>query len=623
MRLAAAFVNSTPLDWEGNFRSCSLALGMARGQGAQVVCLPELCLSGYGCEDAFLSHGTTGRALQFLQKILAQTEGLIASLGLPLEFEGSLYNVAALCVDGELVALIPKQHLADDGIHYEPRWFKAWPAGRRERIKVFGKDLPLGDWIVKIAEASIGFEICHDAWVKDRPCAALKARGANLILCPSASHFSLGKYSLREKLVLEAAGHDLSYIYTNLMGNEAGRAIYDGGAMIADGSGMRARGLRFSYHDAGVVSADIDLKPTTPESGVIEIPYRSPRQSMASPQVQGGPLPYTPMSMNDEFTSAAALGLFDYLRKSKARGFTLSLSGGADSAATAALVYAMRTLATQELGEAGFSKRLGHTEPLLRCVYQATENSSSITREAARTVAQAVGASFAEFDIESLVRDVRKMVEKTLGRALSWEQDDLTLQNLQARVRSPGIWALANATGTLLLATNNRSEAAAGYATMDGDTSGGLAPLAGIGKHFLRAWLRDYEKILPDLHRVNMQEPTAELRPPAAGQTDERDLMPYEILDAIELLAVRDHLPPLKVFDQLSAEFSVHESKTLGQWIIRYFQLFSRSQWKRERLAPSFHLDDHNLDPRNWYRFPILSGNYDVELLELRGRLDL
>jgi NAD+ synthase (glutamine-hydrolysing) len=604
MRLAAAFINSTPLDWEGNLRRCSLALGMARGKGAQLVCLPELCLSGYGCEDAFLSADTQDRVLQSLKKILPQTEGLIASLGLPIQFETSLYNVAALCIDGELIALIPKQNLADDGIHYEPRWFKAWPAGRRERVQILGLDLPLGDWLIKVDEATIGFEICHDAWVKDRPCLSLKERGANLILCPSASHFSLGKHALREKLVLEAARHDLAYIYTNLMGNEAGRAIYDGGAMIADESGMRAKGQRFSFQDAGLVCADLDLKSFATGEGIIEIPYRRPRAN-AGLKLSDEGLTHRSLSVNEEFTQAVALGLFDYLRKSRARGFMLSLSGGADSAACASLVCAMRELATKELGEADFLKRLGYAEPLLTCVYQSTQYSSSVTREAAQGLAKALGVSFIEFDIEPLVRD------------------DLVLQNLQARVRSPGIWALANASATLLLATNNRSEAAVGYASMDGDTSGGLAPLAGIGKHFLRAWLRDREKVLPALHAVNLQEPTAELRPAAAGQTDEGDLMPYEILDTIERAAVLEHQSPREIFDALSQKFSKYETLELGRWVILYFQLFSRNQWKRERLAPSFHLDDHNLDPRTWYRFPILSGNYEMELSELRLKLGL
>src|SRR5476651_369814 len=130
------------------------------------------------------------------------------------------------------------------------------------------------------------------------------------------------------------------------------------------------------------------------------------------------------------------------------------------------------------------------------------------------------------------------MVEQGLGRKLSWKTDDIALQNIQARVRSPGIWMVANLQNALLLATSNRSEAAVGYATMDGDTAGGLSPIAGIDKAFLRRWLVWLEQQgplgigpIPELAAVNAQAPTAELRPPSATQTDEADLMPYEILD--------------------------------------------------------------------------------------------
>jgi NAD+ synthase (glutamine-hydrolysing) len=620
--VASAFINSTPLDWAGNLRECSMALALARGAGARLALLPELCLSGYGCEDAFLSPNTRLRSLNCLEKLIPQTEGLIAVAGLPIEFEGRLYNTVAVMVDAVLQAVIPKQNLAGNGIHYEPRWFNPWKMGKRAEVPLFGGKVPSGDWIVNCGQALIGFEICHDAWIEDRPCKGLAARGANLILCPSASHFALGKHAKREALVKSAG---LPYIYSNLMGNEAGRVIYDGGAMISDGKAIVARGARFSYQGAGVVAADIELRPASAGEGVLEISGFSPSPA-ADSGVQGPRGKGTMKGEGDsfwEFESAVALGLFDYLRKSKAKGFMLSLSGGADSAASAVLVEHLRQSAIAELGHENFSARLGHAEPLLSCVYQATANSSSATREAARALAQALGAAFYEFEIETLVNQYKCLAETALKRKLDWEHDDLTLQNLQARVRSPGVWALANATGTLLLATNNRSEAAAGYTTMDGDSSGSLAPIAGMGKHFLRQWLKKREPGLPALRAINAFEPTAELRPPAAGQTDEGDLMPYEVLDSIERLASLEGKSPAEVHAAILKLFPGHESSLLGNWVVKFFRLWSRSQWKRERLAPSFHLDEHHVDPRSWRRDPILSGSYEAELAELRAALGL
>ena len=261
---------------------------------------------------------------------------------------------------------------------------------------------------------------------------------------------------------------------------------------------------------------------------------------------------------------------------------------------------------------------------LLCCAYQPTDNSSDVTRNAATGVAEAIGATFYILDVQHIVESYERLIGDAVGRTLTWEQDDITLQNIQARARGPSVWMLANMRGALLLSTSNRSEAAVGYATMDGDTCGGLSPIAGIDKAFLRPWLRWLEtegpvglKPIPALHAINVQAPTAELRPQGSEQTDEGDLMPYLVLDAIERLAIGDKLPPADCLEILGSEFRDYDDETLRAWVKRFFQLWSRNQWKRERYAPSFHVDDKNLDPKTWCRFPILSGGFERELSEL------
>ncbi len=161
------------------------------------------------------------------------------------------------------------------------------------------------------------------------------------------------------------------------------------------------------------------------------------------------------------------------------------------------------------------------------------------------------------------------------------------------------------------MATSNRSEAAQGYATMDGDTSGGLSPLAGIDKDFLRQWLRWLElegpvqfPPIPALALVNQQAPTAELRPKEMSQTDEADLMPYPLLNAIEKAAIRDRQTPYEIFCLLRVRFGEYDEQQLLIWIERFFNLWTRNQWKQERFAPGFHLDDESVDPKTWCRFP-------------------
>ena len=420
---------------------------------------------------------------------------------------------------------------------------------------------------------------------------------------------------------------------------------------------MLAIGKRLSYKPLTLTSCVVDVDSTRmarartgsfepevdgDESDVIQVEFEIPRSDVHLPKVVNESWMIETDVKEEEFTRAVCLGLFDYMRKSRSRGFVVSLSGGCDSASVVALVATMLKLAEQELGFEATCQRLGSfltgkggptnsaelINRLLTTVYQSTKNSGPVTRNAAKDVAQAVGATHYEFDVDDIVMKYREIVSDSIGEKLNWNDHDITLQNIQARVRSPSVWMLANLNYALLLSTSNRSEAAVGYATMDGDTSGGLSPVAGIDKAFLRKWLVWMEKAgpdgigpIPELVSVNEQQPTAELRPPEDKQTDEDDLMPYEILDAIERLAIRDKLVPIEVLKHLVVEFSQFDQPQLGAWTIRFFRLWCRNQWKRERYAPSFHLDDENLDPKTWCRFPILSGGYQYEIEQLETYL--
>lgn len=648
--VAAAELNQIPLDWPGNLARARRAIARARDEGARIVCLPELCLTGYGCEDAFHSPGLVARAWAQLHAILPDTRGLVVSVGLPVLYRNALYNAAALCVDGEVRGFVPKRHLAGDGLHYEPRWFKPWPAHERATLEYDGTAHPIGDLWFDVGGLRIGFEICEDAWVAERPGAQLSLRGVDVILNPSASHFAFGKIAVRRGFVTEGSrAFGATYVYANLLGNESGRAIYDGGSLVASGGRILAQGRRFSFDDVRTTTATVDVDLTRmsqartasfrPRVGddpcSVRVPFEWPKEPVHARPAE--PLPAWesgPDVKEEELTRAVALALYDYGRKSHSRGFVVSLSGGADSAVCACLVGLMAEFASREIGLERVAKsfRAGPVDSvralvrrLLVTAYQATRHSGDVTRDAARAVADGVGSEHLELDVDALVAGYRAIVEEAIGRPLTWEQDDITLQNVQARTRSPSVWMLANIRGSLLLATSNRSEAAVGYATMDGDTSGGLSPIAGIDKNYLRRWLRWLEAKgpegigpMPALAAVNRQQPTAELRPSEKKQTDEDDLMPYDFLDVVERGAVRDRRTPAEILTLTRQEFPQHPLALQLAWIERFFRLFTRNQWKRERFAPSFHLDDESLDPKTWCRFPILSGGYETELEEMR-----
>ncbi|MFP6692169.1 MAG: NAD(+) synthase [Pirellulales bacterium] len=633
------------------------AIRTARDNDVSILCFPELCITGYGCEDAFHAPGVCETALSVLEEILPETQNLILSLGLPVQFSGGLFNAACLITDCRIVGFAAKQNLAGEGIHYEPRWFKPWPADTHAELEVGGQSHPLGDLIFDCGGVLIGFEICEDAWVADRPGRDLSAGGADVILNPSASHFAFGKQEIRRRFVLEGSrAFGVTYVYANLLGNEAGRAIYDGGTMIASRGQMLREGPRFSFRHDVLTTAIVDIDATRLQRARVNSFQPDVTDERSSPVRRAFQFPSIPPTAEsatvaawesgdsvkeEEFSRAVALGLFDYLRKSRSHGFVVSLSGGADSSSVATLVALAIRFAIDELGIDGLRQKLGYiseldgqlspneiTRQLLTCVYQSTRNSSDTTRDAARALSAAIAAEFLEFDVDNIVQEYVQIVATGVGRELTWDRDDVALQNIQARARAPGVWMVANLRGALLLSTSNRSEAAVGYATMDGDTSGGLSPIAGIDKAFLRQWLAWMERQGPAgvgqvaaLAEVNALQPTAELRPLSAGQTDEVDLMPYEVLDAIERAAIRDKHMPLDVFRLIEVQFAQFPREQLGVWTEKFFRLWTRNQWKRERYAPSFHLDDENLDPKTWCRFPILSGGFERELAELKSAL--
>ncbi|MCH7396700.1 NAD(+) synthase [Belliella sp. DSM 107340] len=609
LKIACATVNQTPLDWEGNFKNISDAIKIAQKDNADILCLPELSITGYGSEDLFLSYWYPQKALSQLEKLIPLCEDITVIVGLPVRIQEKVYNCVAIIENAELKGFVAKQFMAIDGVHYEFRWFTPWKESEVISFDFFGKEIPLGDLVFEKNGVSYGFEICEDAWRGDlRPGFRLKDRKIDVIFNPSASHFAMGKSILREELVRESSTlFDTTYCYINLLGNEAGRMIFDGEIMVSKNGKLLLKNKLLSYSDFQVLYFQYDK---TQES---------------YPEID------SQHNKNEEFAQAASLGLFDYMRKSRSKGFVLSLSGGADSSSIAVLVAEMVKRGVAELGLPAFIKKLGivlipkTNNPIKEIVnqifttaYQASDNSSYATFNSAKALAESIGARFYNWEISEEVKSYTEKIEKAIGRRLTWEKDDITLQNIQARTRSPIIWMLANIENALLLTTSNRSEGDVGYTTMDGDTSGSISPIASVDKYFILQWLKWAEIELghPVLQKVNALQPTAELRPNENHQTDEQDLMPYSVILEIEKLAIRDKRSPLDVYYILKEELEI-ESDILKQYIRKFFRLWSRNQWKRERLAPAFHLDEFSVDPKSWYRFPILSGGYEEELKSL------
>jgi NAD+ synthase (glutamine-hydrolysing) len=664
IKVGAAVLNQTPRDWDGNFINIRDAIQLAKKEGVSVLCLPEACITGYGLEDDLFCADLTKRAMARLFRIATLCENLVVCVGLPIRYNNALYAGVATIVDKQVVGITCKQNLAGDGIHYEPRHFKAWPTGIRASLDVGIPNelkVPIGDIYFNVDGIKIGYEICEDAWVAQRPGTRLAGKGVDIIMNPSGSHFSFGKLETRKDFVVDGSrAFNCTYIYSNLVGLEAGRAIYDGGALIASGGRLLAIGKRFTFKNVDLTTAVVDtdttrtqqvrtasFHPTIMEEdrncvfAMFDWTKAYFPETLEQSVSQDG-WEYSPALKHEECTRALGLALMDYMRKSRTKGFVISLSGGADSAMVTYLCAKGIEMGVLELGVDEFIRKycphIGHQidipggtqtvkwlweqiadlrRKLITTAYQATAQSGVITKTAAREVATELNVTHFEFDVDPMVKAYATLAEQVKGQVLNFNDDGLVLQNLQARVRAPGIWMIANMQQKLLLTTSNMSEAAVGYATMDGDTAGCVAPIAGLPKCYIREYLRWVESTgVKSMGLINDQQPTAELLPSNFAQTDEKDLMPYPLLHKIEGMVVKNRYSPLEIYRRLRLETDI-ENDLLVKYITKFFRLFSINQWKRERYALSFHMDDHNLDPRTWCRTPILTGGYEEELKEL------
>lgn len=681
LRISSCSLNQTPMDWSGNLHNIQKAIKIAHQAGAELLITPELCISGYGCEDFFHSPHVSERALKSVSDLTQLIPNSMAvSVGLPVMINNRVYNGVALVTHEGIQGISLKRNLAANGLHYEQRWFTPWTRDKNATVVLKEGTPPVrvGNLVYSVNGVKVGFEVCEDAWVADRTSERFFNQGVEVIANPSASHFAIGKSLTRKRLVEESSRvYSACYVYSNLSGCESGRAIYDAGVMIAVDGSLVAKGERFHMSDVEVVTADVDLSRS--RIGQINSSQRYYEEhdfdteavvkvtlgkSLNSPKLHVPPLnqPWEDSEYleHEEALRAIAIGLRDWLRKTHTGGYALSLSGGADSALVASAVYTSVILELWELvtktekgdecslpdhlsqflsedqrskfKQAGSSNKLEQfvrdtasaiMANMLTTAYQASANSGSVTRTAAQKVAESYGAKFLNLSVAKVVKNYESMISKATNLELNWNDHDIALQNIQARVRSPSIWFIANLENKLLLTTSNMSEGAVGYCTMDGDSSGVLAPISGVTKSRilkLLVWLEqkgfyctgNHIMKLEALSYINNQRPTAELRP--EEQSDEEDLMPYDVLDRMVFLTLEAGMSPRDIFDAMTEEFEHVDNQTMSTYIVKFFKLLFRNQWKRDRQAPGFHIELNSLDPKTYKRFPLLSSGYQEEL---------
>ncbi len=664
--VAVASLNQTVGDWSGNDRRIRDVIAAARDEGVRLLCLPEMCIPGYSLGDRLLRSGTMERSWDRMVALADATAGIAVAVGLPVLCEGVIYNAMALLADGNLVGLAAKENLATGDVEYENRYYNPWPRGRVVELRgPDGTIAPLGTQMFDLPGLGVvAFEICEDAWQGIRPGSAYAISGAEILMNPSASWFSIGKHRMRRRLVRQISLEDhCVYLYASLLGCDATRLIFDGSLFIGVNGRIEAEGRRFVFdREWELVHRVVDLgeirhsrmeegswRGQLARVGVDAIPqtirltgnfqtdrvppppppyYEPPEPEHPDPSLQyleASVLGGRPMTDRDldylELELALCLALRDYVAKTGIRSCCLALSGGRDSGMVALLVHRMYRYANPTLSIDEVRRLVSER---FFCAYLATENSGEATRNAARAVAEEVGATYYETNIQESLDSCETTVSRLTGETLSWDNPahDITLQNIQARLRGTLIWTLANLHGSLLLVTSNKSEAAVGYTTMDGDSSGGLAPIADVPKSLVKlylAWAADFHG-LTGFDRINVMDATAELRPPDKAQTDEADLMPFPILDQLMYAFVQLSLDPVSIFRRLWPAFADHyhgDPRAFAAHIRKFVRLFCFAQWKRERFAISFRVTAFDLDPKTGFRFPPVQTPFTDELAEL------
>ena len=552
LRVMLAQLNFLVGDLEGNARRVAAQMDAARAAGAQLLVFPELTLSGYPPEDLLLRPSFVTACRETVEQLAEHSRDLTALVGFPHHRGDELFNAAAVLHDGQLADIYHKAYLPNYGVFDEQRYF-----GQGERFPV----LDLGG-------VKIGVSICEDIWYAAGPPQLQALAGAEVLVNLSASPFHAGKRRYREQMLATRAGDTGAYVvFCNLVGGQD-ELVFDGNSLVLDTDGqVVARGASMA-EDVFCV----DLRPDEVLRDRLLDPRirkaRLMRQDPAlTPEVvldpiadlHAGaldPLPAraepTPLDGPAEIWAGLVLGLRDYVTKNGFSELVLGLSGGIDSAVTAAL--AVDALGAERVHGVAMPARYSSPESLAD----------------AEALAALAGLPLLTIPIDAGFQAYLDL----LAPAFAGRAADVTEENLQSRVRGNIVMALSNKFGWLPLTTGNKSEMSVGYATLYGDMAGGFAPLKDVSKllvYELARWRNAQGAIIPE-HSIS-RPPSAELRP---DQLDSDSLPPYEVLDPILAAYVE-------------REASVEEIVAQGferATVERVARLVDRSEYKRRQSPP-------------------------------------
>jgi len=523
MKLAIAQINPTVGDIAGNAAKILDYYQRARLQGAELIICPELSLIGYPPEDLILMPAFRREAMQAVEKLAAKTAGGPALIvGSPWEENGLIYNAAILLDGGKIVHVQPKTILPNYGIFDEKRIFAEGS----------------GPKVVQWRNHRLGLLICEDIWA-DHLSLDLKKQGAELLIVINASPFESGKLQQRKEVAARAVkASGLPLIYVNTVGGQDD-IVFDGGSFM--------------------MAADAQVVYQLPEFEEVLVVYCHPAGREASAQDLTRSCASLPLAQDDRLWQAMCLGLGDYGRKNGFSGVVLGLSGGIDSALSAAV-------AVDALGAANVKG------VLLPSPYTAKESI-----EDALESARLLGIKTMSVPITPGM-EIFEEVLSPVFKKTDWMEDVTVGGNVQSRLRGMTLMAISNRFGWLLLSTGNKSEIAVGYSTLYGDSCGGYNVLKDVYKtqvYTLAQWRNEKKRVIPQ-HSIT-KAPSAELAP---GQKDEDQLPPYALLDRILAL----HLEGRQSAEEIIAQGF---DKATVEKVVK---LVRQSEYKRRQSCPGVKL---------------------------------
>jgi NAD+ synthase (glutamine-hydrolysing) len=627
VRVALANANSTVGACRSNVDRAIHLVCTAAADHATVVVLPEQVVGGYPPEDLIQWRAFVDAQRSELDRFARETAGVgcASVLGLVVARGPHLYNVAALVHGGRVCGFVPKEKLPTYNVFYEARTMARGSPGLIDHVN----GVPFGDLVFELDFGIVALEVCEDGWSPDGPMRRRSYAGAELVVNVSASPFRVGiAETRREMIATRAADCQVTLAYVNLVGANDG-LVFDGGGFVAQNGRVLLAAERFRE---GVESVTFDLDRTRRlrtenttwredqeafaalAPNVTRVSVDAPTRGRAALSFPAPghrsfflPVNERPRAPRDvfceELLDALALGVGDYFEKNACfRAIGVALSGGRDSLIVLAIARRWIECRWGELDAAG---RKAKASEILRAFYMPTQYSSAETRAAAEQTALDFDAPLSVVSIEEAFERELDAVAKMLqpGERLT----PMARQNVQARVRSERMWTWANATNGLFLQTSNMSEKAVGYVTIGGDGEGALGVIANVPKtviNYLIDWL--YESTRSEGIRLTLLKPaSAEL---AADQEDERELMPFTVLDACFALFAGEKMGADEVAVALRALFPEYSADTLDGWVERFVRLFSGSIYKWVQAPISLHVGNLDLERERALQLPVVKG---------------